>query len=598
MILGLIIILFVLSSGSVLCAAMGKRRYEQILPITCTGVISVMFLCGIAEGLRYGIPLVLGLSLILWVCAGLVLWKRKQLKDFLRRIFTPGFFLWLAFILFALYYLPGMLFDRTDELSHWGDVVKGMFYFNQLSTAPAMESQFASYPPGLAVFEYLVTKVMSAAAHTDFQEWYVYLGWQLLVFSVMMPFTEKLRFRNPVTMAAIGLILFVSPSLIHIWIYSAVYADPALGVFLGAGMAMVAVNQEKDSRWYLLFLCCISVLLVLAKDVGLLFALMLWAAFSVDLLLCRRRSGWRKNLLSIGAVGVCIALPKLLWNGSILRNEVERNFSAPYDWPAFWQVLTGKDHTYRSDCWGNYWRAFVATGKEVGGITIPAVYLVMLLLFFLVCMVLLAVARKWERERFPSVVITGAVSWVNCLVYILGLGISYLFRFSEVEAMALESFNRYLNIICLCLWLYLVYTGVWIFSHRFQESRLFRIGVLCVALVMLPISNFKTCVTRSDVALSIESRAPYQHLFQLAREVVPAGERILVISDEAPLLEISYGLRPAYTDYYLDGHSPDSYDYLLLLTDRLPSGVEETLFDHVEAGSLYAKTEGRFIRCG
>lgn len=289
MLIGLVLILFVLSSGSVLCAALGKSRYEQMLPITCIGVVVLLFLCGIADGLRYGTPLVLSLSLVCWICTGLALWKRKQLKDFLRRVFTPGFFLWMAFVLFAMYYLPGKLFDGTDEFSHWGDVVKGMFYLNQLSTAPAMESMFASYPPGLAVFEYFVVKVMSATAHTDFQEWYVYLGWQLLVFSVMMPFAAKLQLRKPVTMAAVGLILFASPSLVFVWIYSSVLADPALGVFLGAGMAMVAVNQEKDSWWYPLFLCGICVLLVLTKDVGLLFAVMLWIAFSVDWLIFHRR---------------------------------------------------------------------------------------------------------------------------------------------------------------------------------------------------------------------------------------------------------------------------------------------------------------------
>lgn len=597
MILGLVILLLVCSSGSVLCGAMGKYRYEQILPITCTGVVSVLFLCGVLDGLRYGIPLVLALACACWVCTGVLLWKRRNLGDFLRRVLTPGFFLWMAFVLFAMYYLPGKLFDRTDEFSHWGDVVKGMFYINQLSTSPAMESLFASYPPGLAVFEYFVAKVMAAAANTDFQEWYVYLGWQLLVFSVMMPFAAKLQLRKPVTMAAIGLILFASPSLIHAWIYSAVYADPALGVFLGAGMAMVAVSREKD-RWYLLFTGSICVLLVLAKDVGLLFAVMLWVAFSVDLLVHRRREGWKKALVPMGAAGLCIVLPKLLWSCSILKNHVERNFSAPFDWPAFWQVLTGKDHTYRSVCWGNYWKAFAATGKEVGGFTIPAVYLVMLLLFLLISAVLIVVARKWERDLFPSVVITTTVSWVNCLLYIVGLGISYLFKFSQEEALELASFTRYLNIICLCLWLYLVYTGIRIFTEDFQQSRLLRIGVLCIALVMIPISNFRTCMTRSDVARSVEYRAPYQQVFQLARELVPAGTRILVINDDTMGIEVSCGLRPAYTDFYRQAQSLDGYDYILLLVDRVPPGVEESLFDSVAPGSLYVKTEGSYRRCG
>lgn len=242
MVLGLALILFVLSSGSILCAAAEKQRYEQILPVTCVGVVAVLFLCGILGGLRYGITLVFLIALALWVCGAVILCRRRNLKEFLRRVFTPGFFLWAAFLAVAMYHLPGMLFCKTDEFSHWGSIVKGMFYFDQLSTAPVLESAFASYPPGLAVFEYFTAKVMAAAAHTDFQEWYVYLGWQSLVFSMMMPFTAKLRFRNPLMIAAVGLILFVSPSVLDVWIYSTVYADSALGVLLGAGLAMVTVN--------------------------------------------------------------------------------------------------------------------------------------------------------------------------------------------------------------------------------------------------------------------------------------------------------------------------------------------------------------------
>lgn len=43
-----------LSSGSVLCAAIWKRRYEEILPITCSIIVMVLFLCDIAGSLFWG----------------------------------------------------------------------------------------------------------------------------------------------------------------------------------------------------------------------------------------------------------------------------------------------------------------------------------------------------------------------------------------------------------------------------------------------------------------------------------------------------------------------------------------------------------------
>lgn len=602
MFIGVILILLVLSSGSILCAATEKSQYEEILPITSAAIVLILFLSGIIGKLQLGIAVVLGAALVLWVSSGLLVYKRKNRTEFIRRVFTPGFFIWIAFVLFAMYYLPGMLFDRTDEFSHWGDVVKAMYYFNELSTSPVLESGFASYPPGLALFEYFVTKIMSAVAHTDFQEWYVYLGWQLLAFSVMMPFTSKLKWNKPLMIIGVGLILFMSPSLVHIWIYSAVYADPALGVFMGAGMAMIAVCRHKDSWLYVLFESSVCFMLVLIKDAGLLFAIMILIAFAIDSVMEYRKNNMqlKYTALSIGAAGIAIALPKVLWNYSIVSNHVERRFGNAYDWSVIWNVVTGNDNTYRSVCWKNYWSAFLTTGKEVHGITIPAVYLIMFGIFIVLSIGLIVITCKRHRAVFRSSVIAVVLSWTNWLIYIVGLVLSYMFKFSEEEAVNLASYNRYLNIICLCLWLFLVYTFVQICTESYSEIRYISIGIVCIALIMAPISNLKVCVTRSDVVRSMMCRAPYEEMLGLARKYVPAGERVLVVSNMDSDMFISFGIRPAYADYYnIEGHQSmdaestfDMYNYILVLNydEKFRCDYAER-FDCLEYNMLYQKDE-------
>lgn len=601
MFIGVIFILLVLSSGSILCAATEKGQYEETLPITNAAIVLILFLSGMIGKLQLGIAVVLGTALVLWVSSGYLVYKRKNRTEFIRRVFTPGFFIWIAFVLFAMYYLPGMLFDRTDEFSHWGDVVKAMYYFNELSTSPVLESSFASYPPGLALFEYFVTKIMSAVAHTDFQEWYVYLGWQLLAFSVMMPFTSKLKWNKPLMIIGVGLILFMSPSLVHIWIYSAVYADPALGVFMGAGMAMIAVCRHKDNWLYVLFESSICFMLVLIKDAGLLFAAMILIAFAIDSILEYRKNNMppERIVLSIGAAGIAIALPKVLWNYSIVSNHVERKFGNAYDWSVIWNVVTGNDSTYRSVCWRNYWSAFLTTGKETHGITIPVVYLIMFGIFLLLSVGLIVITWKRDRAVFRSSVIAVVFSWTNWLVYIVGLVLSYMFKFSEEEAVNLASYNRYLNIICLCLWLFLVYTFVQICAESYSEIRYISIGIACIALIMTPISNLKVCVTRSDVARSISERAPYKEIFAIARQNVPVGERILVVTDLDSDNVVSCGLRPAYSDYYnIEGKNLRAeqvfgkYKYILLLNFDVEFRNDYAdQFDALELNALYQKDE-------
>lgn len=575
MLIGVVLILLVLSSGSILCAVTEKSRFEEILPITSVAIVFILFLSGILGNLQLGIVVVLSAALMLWCYSGFLICKRKNRKEFVRRVFTPGFFIWIAFVSFAMYYLPGMLFDRTDEFSHWGDVVKAMYFFNELSTSPVLESGFASYPPGLALFEYFVTKIMSAVMHTDFQEWFVYFGWQLLSFSVMMPFTSKLKWNKPFMIIGVGLILFMSPSLVHIWIYSAVYADPALGVFMGAGMAMIAVCRHKDSCLYVLFESSICFMLVLIKDAGLLFAIMIFIAFAIDFVMEYRKSNmpFSRLALSIGTVGMAIALPKLLWNYSIISNHVERTFGNAYDWGVIWQVITGNDNTYRSVCWKNYWIAFFTTSKEIHGIAIPAVYLIMFGIFLVLSLGLLGIIWARERALFRSSVITVVLSWINWLIYIVGLVWSYMFKFSEEEAVNLASYNRYLNIICLCLWLFLVYAFLQICIETFFETRYLTLGVCCAAFLMVPLSNLKICVTRSDVYRSVSERAPYEKLITEIGNNVPKGERVAIIGSEicdADLI-ISFGVRPAYADCYsqnIDLEVANQYNYIYLVDEK------------------------------
>ena len=44
-----------LSSGSVLCAAVWGKKYEEALPVTCSALVLLLFLFGIAGILKTGV---------------------------------------------------------------------------------------------------------------------------------------------------------------------------------------------------------------------------------------------------------------------------------------------------------------------------------------------------------------------------------------------------------------------------------------------------------------------------------------------------------------------------------------------------------------
>lgn len=543
-IVGLIIVLLIIiSSGSFVMAAYTNHTYEEGLPITIFSISAVMFIAGLLNILKYGLFIVLGIVVVLYTAAIRKIVKQKSWHDFLKRFLTPGFVIYLLFVGFMLYYLPGMLFDRTDEFSHWGDVVRAMFDHDALSTNPSLHSLFASYPPGLAVFEYFVTKLSDLLLGTGFVEWHVYMAWQLMCFSVIMPFTKAVNLKNPFMIVAVAGILFQAPSWIYIWVYSAVYADPALGFFMGSGLAMILLTKERD-WWYHSYIYGICFMLVLLKDVGMLFAGFVIIAYIIKEVFIQKGTIRTKVLLSAGGV-LSLVLSKILWQISISVHNVSANFSKPYDFGTIIDVMLGKDDSYRSVVWKSYWKSFLTTGKELRGTEIPAVYLIIFGVLFLSSVLLCVWIRKKDVARWKSTILTTAVMWMCTIVYIFGLVCSYICKFSEGEALELASFTRYVNIIALCILMYQVCAWLGTTLDVFKMKKWYTGVLVIMALGMVVGSNFRACLSRSDVKASITMRQEYDEFARMVNEKIPQiVDTVYARGEQSEDLILRYVMRP------------------------------------------------------
>ena len=90
-------IYIIISSGGVLCAAYFGKKYEEILPITCAGIVLIMFLFGVAGLLTLGVLVVCGISALLYILSFVRLYKTTSWKDVLCNTFTPAFFVFFIF---------------------------------------------------------------------------------------------------------------------------------------------------------------------------------------------------------------------------------------------------------------------------------------------------------------------------------------------------------------------------------------------------------------------------------------------------------------------------------------------------------------------
>ena len=150
--------LAVLLSGSVFAAARFGRKFEEILPITCMGIVLVLFLFGAAGILSAGVYVLLLAALCFWAYG---LWRlvRGGGKQLIKSMITPGFavFCGLFFLLVLGDY--GMLSTGWDDFSHWQLCVRKMMVLDDFAANPASGIYYQSYPPAMALFQYFSQKL-------------------------------------------------------------------------------------------------------------------------------------------------------------------------------------------------------------------------------------------------------------------------------------------------------------------------------------------------------------------------------------------------------------------------------------------------------
>ncbi len=407
-----LVLLLTVSSGSFFCCARTGKRYEEILPLTCMGIVLILFLFGLLGLLKLGVYAVLALAAALYAGGGYFIWRHKRKEAggaFLAGMLTPGSVLFVCMFLAFWLLNQGRLASEWDEFSHWMDTAKILTTLDDFGTNPAAFASFPSYPPGMSLFQYFFQKIyLLFHPQAVFNEGLAFAAFQVLFFSVLFPFFKELSFRQPLRLMLTCGVVFLFPLLFFQNIYASVQIDSFLGVLSGAGLAAAFLERKWDwsGSLYVWMLCAV---LVLAKASGLLFAVVLAAAYAVSLLWrdsrepAPRKRG--RNLLLCGGAALSVALPKLLWTYEVKSAGARMSFTGKVDLARLWQVLMGRDGSYLAtvlenwkNAWGSSAIAFGHTGLE-GSVS----YLMLVVLLTLACLLLwisyVSHAPKRERER-------------------------------------------------------------------------------------------------------------------------------------------------------------------------------------------------------
>ena len=544
----------VLLSGSVFAAARFGRRFEEILPITCMGIVLTLFLFGAVGLLGAGVYAVLLAAVCFWVYG---LWHGVKAggKQLITGMMTPGFAVFC--VLFGLLMLGdyGMLSTGWDDFSHWQLCVRKMMILDDFAANPASGIHYQSYPPAMALFQYFFQKLRFLLdGGAVFSEWRLFLAYQVLMIAPAMPFFRGLSLPKA---ALAGICLFVLPMLFIGETYILLYIDSFVGMLAGCGfLAVLSKDRDGLHTAYVTMLCAV---LTLSKDVGLFFACFIGVIFFTNRLLTREKetSLCRAGIALLPLISALGA--KMAWKGILLKLGSKLVFSEPIDLIEYTKMFFFRTGGfYRQDCVEAFKRMFFSREFRLPGIGVLISYFALTLVMG-IALYALCGALSWRQpRRVKAIRAAGILIFTQLLVYVYCLGATYAYRFSVDEALDLAAYNRYMNIAYIGAFFPLFFGGFWLLSHREEKLPLL---ILCAALLIAaPMNEVHSFLNRDGVAGSYVRREPLDALAQTIWENCDQSGQVYFVSqgsDGRDQVIVQFGAEPVTVNSTL-GHSLNS----------------------------------------
>ncbi len=446
----MLLLLLILGAGSAVGAAFLERRFERDLPLTLFSIIFALYCFGLFDALFAGAIFVTVCAALAWTFAVVRLIRKRAWRAFFRNLFTPAFCIYLALFLFACVFNYGRKVSSWDDLTHWGDVVRQMSLLHKFGASREATVMFPNYPPAMALVQYLVQMLNGWTTGEAFSEWLLFATHLSVLYALFMPFLSKLRYKSWFCNLCLLGIIIALPGILNRGMYRLLEIDSFLGTLAGFGLAMAATADFRDLRDTATFLLCVFVLSI-TKSVGVVFSAGLVIALCAVLFLRKTPmlpQGKRGLLLPVFSVGFGL-FGWFTWRAYLSANQTYHAFSQSVDWSVLWRVLTGADGSYRQEVWSQFLKEFFAPEFTTGILNFGMSFAAAVLALGVFSAVFLRLHRRDScASRQTVVVVTG---FFIMLLFAFGMGVSYLFSFSEREARLLDCYDRYMGIPLLML---------------------------------------------------------------------------------------------------------------------------------------------------
>lgn len=482
-------------------------KFDLVLPITFFSVILVAYIMGLLGLLRWLNLIVLLVTLLFVIMAGIHVFQHKlKLSVLLRKVITPGFIVFFILVGLTLYTTRGLLFTGWDEFSHWGLVVKNMVSLDTFASGAASTTMFKDYPPATALLQYYFLSYNPIFVEAD-----IVRAMLVFSYSLMIPMVQFTKLKDWIKIPFYTLMFYCLPLIFYYNFQTTIYVDAVLGL-LFFYLIYTYGSASKIDTSLIVRLSLASSILCLVKQSGIVFVILAWIIVLIDTLLgnvgkkskSEHRSKWIHSILLLIPLSLAI-ISSLSWKvylkltKAVITSPIGKITLTGIQW-----LFTTKILPYQSATITNFTKVFF--DPKVFNYIIPLTYFswaIFLLMIFIVGYYF--VSDKQYKRRIMTI---GCGVLVGYFIYTIGLLLLYLFTYTQYEATNLASMHRYMHSYLIGFFFIAFAIGMDVLNQQLEKFNwILRTVLFCLCAATLIKSIFVPFVPYKEIQPDFEGRA-------------------------------------------------------------------------------------------
>lgn len=466
------VILFIICfSGTMV--SITKQKFGRCLPVSLLSMPLILYFTQfIFKTFSVGYIIILVFAAAFFL---LLVINRKNTDLLRENMFSNGFWCFIALAVMFCILDCNRSFSEWDELSHWGMMTKEMLRLDTWYSEPASRLLVhKEYPPFVSLFEMMWCKLAGG-----YSEPRVYTALHIFVLSMITPIvaencgavsggrsqtqtTPKAKNKSQYLRRFLYMLILNAVFLIIIMVFDAsgefftIYKDIALALIFTYGMYLIAHKDALRECFGFVSLVIASTSLLLTKQLGMAFILVIWIYYSVSFMVERKSDieTERKNC-TIGNyvlhMALLVSVPAAtlgLWKAYIKSREIYGQFDlGRIGVRTYLRIFDDKYcDSLRRQTFNAFCHALFE--KDITTMFIPVTYVAA----FTVIIIAVMAIHHFYPDQFTigSAKAMGITYTCGTLGVAFTMSVLYLFCFSDDEMQNLASFERYMSSYVLC----------------------------------------------------------------------------------------------------------------------------------------------------